>query len=136
MGEKLEFDAFIIFLGLISCFTKQLFGILLASIFFLANFPDIGINIYLIFFLSVYYIIYFSEFFFPPLSIKAKAILIFVICAILTFLHLKFGLFVLEEPNQNAINILDILLLLFIIFVWGIILFTKITRNKNSNPQK
>lgn len=136
MGEKLEFDAFIIFLGLISCFTKQLFGILLASIFFLANFPDIGINIYLIFFLSVYYIIYFSEFFFPPLNIKAKAILIFVICAILTFLHLKFGLFVPENPNQNAINILDILLLLFIIFVWGIILFTKITRNKNSNPQK
>ncbi len=132
----MQFDALIIFLGLISCFTKQLFGILLASIIFLANFPDIGINIYLIFFLSAYYIIYLSEFLFQPLSIKAKAILIFVICAILTFLHLKFGLFVLEEPNQNAINILDILLLLFIIFVWGIILFTKITRNKNSNPQK
>ena len=136
MGEKLQFDALIIFLGLISCFTKQLFGILLASIIFLINFPDMGINIYLIFFLSVYYIIYLSEFLFHPLSIKAKTILIFVICAILTFLHLKFGLFVLEEPNQNAINILDILLLLFIIFVWGIILFTKITRNKNSNPQK
>ena len=136
MGEKLQFDALIIVLSLISCFTKQLFGILLASIIFLINFPDIGINIYLIFFLSAYYIIYFSEFFFPPLSIKAKAILIFVICAILTFLHLKFGLFVPENSNQNAINILDILLLLFIIFVWGIILFTKITRNKNSNPQK
>ena len=132
----MQFDALIIFLGLISCFTKQLFGILLASIIFLINFPDMGINIYLIFFLSVYYIIYLSEFLFHPLSIKAKTILIFVICAILTFLHLKFGLFVLEEPNQNAINILDILLLLFIIFVWGIILFTKITRNKNSNPQK
>ena len=132
----MQFDALIIVLSLISCFTKQLFGILLASIIFLINFPDIGINIYLIFFLSAYYIIYLSEFLFLPLSIKAKTILIFVICAILTFLHLKFGLFVLEEPNQNAINILDILLLLFIIFIWGIILFTKITRNKNSNPQK
>lgn len=132
----MQFDALIIFLGLISCFTKQLFGILLASIFFLANFQDIGINIYLIFFLSAYYIIYLSEFLFQPLSIKAKTILIFVICAILTFLHLKFGLFVPENPNQNAINILDILLFLFIVFVWGIILFTKITRNKNSNPQK
>ena len=132
----MQFDALIIFLGLISCFTKQLFGILLASIFFLANFQDIGINIYLIFFLSAYYIIYLSEFLFQPLSIKAKTILIFVICAILTFLHLKFGLFVPENPNQNAINILDILLFLFIVFVWGIILLTKITRNKNSNPQK
>ena len=132
----MQFDALIIFLGLISCFTKQLFGILLASIFFLANFPNIGINIYLIFFLSAYYIIYLSEFLFQPLSIKAKTILIFVICAILTFLHLKFGLFVPEKANQDAINILDILLLLFIIFIWGIILFTKITRNKNSNPQK
>lgn len=132
----MQFDALIIVLSLISCFTKQLFGILLASIIFLINFPDIGINIYLIFFLSSYYIIYLSEFLFRPLSIKAKTILIFVICAILTFLNLKFGLFVPENPNQNAINILDILLLLFIIFVWGIILFTKITRNKNSNPQK
>lgn len=132
----MQFDALIIFLGLISCFTKQLFGILLASILFLINFPDIGINIYLMFFLSVYYIIYFSEFLFRPLSIKAKTILIFVICAILTFLHLKFGLFVLEKPSQNAINLLDILLLLFIIFVWGIILFSKIIKSKNSNLQK